>query len=225
MSQGNKLMAVMPMIFLVSIAFPALAGDLTPPEAPGSTMHTLEEIYTIVQDTNSKVNGGASGDQALVPKSGQTTSYATGDDGDHQAGLAWPDPRFTDHGDGTVTDNLTGLIWLKDADCFGAQTWANALVAANTLNSGECGLSDDSIEGGWRLPQVRELHSLVDFGNYNPALPAGYPFSGVQPSSYWSATTNAYYPDGAWYVNLPGGSVNNYLKTNGYYVWPVRDGQ
>jgi len=58
---------------------------------------------------------------APVPKTGQTTSYATGDDGDLEKGVAWPDPRFMDNGNGTVTDNLTGLIWLKNANCFGAE--------------------------------------------------------------------------------------------------------
>ncbi len=43
-----------------------------------------------------------------VVKTGQTTSYRTGDDGDLEKGVAWPDTRFTDNGNGTVTDNLTG---------------------------------------------------------------------------------------------------------------------
>jgi hypothetical protein len=54
-------------------------------------------------------------DKAGVPKTGQTTSYALGDDGDLQMGIAWPEPRFTDNEDGTVTDNLNGLMWTKDA--------------------------------------------------------------------------------------------------------------
>ena len=63
---------------------------------------------------------------APVPKTGQTTSYTTGDDGDLEMGVPWPSPRFTDKGDGTVTDNLTGLIWLKDANCFGGRTWISS---------------------------------------------------------------------------------------------------
>jgi len=59
---------------------------------------------------------------APMLKTGQTTSYATGDDGDLQRGIPWPNPRFTDNEDGTVTDNLTGLIWLKDANCFGIRS-------------------------------------------------------------------------------------------------------
>jgi hypothetical protein len=65
---------------------------------------------------------------APVSQTGQTTCWETtgsptncartGQDGNIQAGVAWPIPRFTDHSNGTVTDNLTGLIWLKDANCF-----------------------------------------------------------------------------------------------------------
>ena len=46
----------------------------------------------------------------------------TGQDGELQAGVAWPEPRFIDNRDGTVTDNLTGLMWLKDAGCMGQAT-------------------------------------------------------------------------------------------------------
>ena len=83
----------------------------------------------------------------------------TGQDGDWQKGVAWPNPRFTDNGNGTVTDNLTGLTWLKNANCYGTRVWATALTDANTLNSGECGLTDGSVEGDWRLPNVRECRA------------------------------------------------------------------
>lgn len=69
-----------------------------------------------------------------LPKTGQTTSYATGDDGDLQLGVAWPSPRFTDNGDGTVTDNLTGLMWAENANLDGVKTWADALSYVNALN-------------------------------------------------------------------------------------------
>lgn len=55
---------------------------------------------------------------APVPKTGQTQSYTAGDDGDLQKGVAWPTPRFAGNGNGTVTDKLTGLIWLKNAKVF-----------------------------------------------------------------------------------------------------------
>ena len=48
-----------------------------------------------------------------LSKTGQATSWGAGDDGDLEGGVAWPNPRFADNGDGTITDNLTGLIWLN----------------------------------------------------------------------------------------------------------------
>jgi hypothetical protein len=125
-----------------------------------------------------------------VLKTGQTTSFAAGDDGDIQAGTPVPSPRFTDNGDGTIADNLTGLTWLKDAGCLGQQTWGNALAAANALADGNvaCGLTDSSVAGDWRLPNRNELASLLDLGTLNPALPAGHPFLNVA-SVYWSSTT------------------------------------
>jgi hypothetical protein len=61
-----------------------------------------------------------------LPATGQTSSYGTNDDGALQNGVTWPSPRFRDNCNGTVTDNLTGLIWLKNANCFGVQ-WTAAL--------------------------------------------------------------------------------------------------
>jgi hypothetical protein len=166
--------------------------------------------------------------EAPVEKSGQTTSYATGDNGDLETGVAWPNPRFTDNGDGTVTDNLTGLIWLKNANCFGQRTWNNALSDCNGLSAGYCGLTDGSNSGMWRLPQIKELQSLIDFKNIGPPLPSGHPFQNVQAGFYSSSTTFA---DGifdiAWCVDMIFGDVvSTYFKySSSFYVWPVRGGQ
>ncbi len=162
--------------------------------------------------------------EADVPRTGQTTSYATGDDGDLQKGKPWPSPRFTDNGNGTVTDNLTGLIWLKNADCFGEKLWADALSDCNGLADPQCGLSDGSVAGDWRLPNRFELQSLWDLSQYDPALPPGHPFTGVQSSSfYWSATTVANDTDGKWLVHMRYSGVAYDYEIDDYYVWPVRD--
>ena len=99
---------------------------------------------------------------APVEKNGQTTSQADYDDGYYQRGVdvPLPKPRFSDNGNGTVTDNITGLIWLKNANCFGSRTWNHALADANGLNSGDCGLTDGSSAGDWRLPNYNELFSF-----------------------------------------------------------------
>ena len=162
-----------------------------------------------------------------VAKTGQTTSYGTRDDGAlaSQTGAASPNPRFTDNGNGTVTDNLTGLVWLENTNCVGAMGWTAAMTWAAALVSGNCGLTDNSVAGQWRLPTIKELSSLIHRGAYNPALPAGHPFAGDQSKDFWSSTTLAATPGFAWYVSLYNGYVNAVDKANNFYVWPVRGGQ
>ncbi|MCP4711726.1 MAG: DUF1566 domain-containing protein [Planctomycetes bacterium] len=186
------------------------------------------------------VTGTLGASPAEVPKTGQTTSYDTGDDGDLERGVAWPNPRFSDNSDGTVTDNLTGLIWLKQANYnsteggTGSTAWANALNFCNNLQSGQCGLTDGSNAGDWRLPNIREMHSLIDFNYVAPALcntigtgqwTSGDPFTDVQANYYWSSTTFAASTTNAWYVYLDYGFVDDVGKGNYCCVWPVRSWQ
>ncbi len=155
-----------------------------------------------------------------LPKTGQTTSYRTGDDGDLQKGVSSPAPRFTVRGDGTVIDNLTGLMWAKDANANGLMNWNEAIDYANDLSLGLENCSTPYTD--WRLPNVKELQSLIDFGNYIPALPSGHPFTNVLGAFYWSSTTSANSTHSAWYVYLSYGHVYYTGKAIRYYVWPVR---
>ena len=121
-----------------------------------------------------------------VHATGQLVSIAPGDDGDYEAGFTTGAfSSFTDNGDGTVKDNLTGLIWLQWANCFGLRNWSTAVSDANTLADGTCGLMDGSMASDWRLPNVRELQSLIDYSQSFAALPVGHPFSEVQEASYY----------------------------------------
>jgi hypothetical protein len=176
-----------------------------------------------------------SNDDAPVPKTGQTATYGTRDDGALQKGVASPSPRFTDNGNGTVTDNLTRLIWMKNANAFGTKTWADALSTANGLKSGDAGtdLTDGSKAGDWRLPNLRELQSLVDYAFVSPALPntlgtgqwvEGNPFQGVQSSYYWSSTTYANGTTYAGFGSFGDGYPSITVKSNHNYVWCVRGG-
>ena len=186
-----------------------------PGSGPAGTMYTLDQLYALV------------GERARVSKTGQTTSYATGDDGDLEKGVAWPVPRFTDNGNGTVTDNLTGLIWLQDTACMGAATWTNSLTNISNLSSGTdfgctnytAGTFDD-----WRMPNRFELESLLDLGESNDALPAGHPFIGVL-SAYWTSTTCAEDTSEAWQVDVNDGDTRRIGKGLGWRSWPVRGGQ
>ncbi|MBF0345303.1 MAG: DUF1566 domain-containing protein [Nitrospirae bacterium] len=153
-----------------------------------------------------------------LPKTGQTTIYATGDDGVLQKGVAWPNPRFTANCQ-MVTDNLTGLVWPKDANLTGATTWQGALdyVASMNNGAGTYGYTD------WRLPNRKEIFSLVDLGTYNPSIPSTHPFNNVQSYYYWTSSTYARDTSAAWIVTLNGGYVNTTTKpTNNVYVLPVR---
>jgi len=169
---------------------------------------------------------------APVPKTGQTTSYAVGDDGDLGRGVVLVTARFTDNGDGTVTDNQTGLIWLKNANCFGENTWSQALSDCSGLAHGSCGLSDNSTAGDWGLPNKNELNSLLHSDFYNPVLSdtpgtgqwtAGEPFTNVQSSFYWTSTTTPSYSGAAYEVHLGLGTIGGNNKEGVNYIWPVRD--
>lgn len=212
----------------------ALAGDMNPPENPGSTIHTPDE------SDNAIANGF--GGLSSVARTGQETSYntagtvirspGTGQVGDRQKDVALPIPRFADNLDGTVTDNLTGLIWLKNANRFGTSTWRQALTDCNNLADDGSLLTDGSSAGDWRLPSVKELQSLTDFAYYKPSLPnttgTGQwierdPFTYVQfATSYWSSTAYADRSSYAWYVSMLDGYVSFVSKASTYYVWPVR---
>lgn len=163
-----------------------------------------------------------------LPQTGQVATIKQGDDGSLQKGVAWPKQRFTDNRNGTVTDKLTGLTWLKQADCFNAMNWSDALSTANTLSAGTCGLTDNSRAGKWRVPNINELSSLVSIAAMNPALPDS-PFSanlgGSGLSSYfWSSSTFAQVPYNAWMVYLDMGYVDTVSKKSLAHLLPVRGG-
>jgi hypothetical protein len=182
---------------------------------------------------------GTYGGSALVPRTGQTPivpiDAPVGSDGNLQKGVTWPSPRFTNNNNGTVTDNQTGLIWLKNANCFGTRKWDTALTDCNTLANGTCGLLDGSVSGSWRLPNRFELESLLDLAYHNPALSddagtgpqnAGISSFTVSSVDYWSSSTRAGTPGYAWRVNLYLGSADTADKPTSFnQVWPVRGGQ
>jgi len=159
----------------------------------------------------------------------------TGEDGELQTGVT-VSPRFVDNGDGTVTDRLTGLVWLREGNCttffagdstgVNERPWAAALTAAKQLASSFCGLTDGSVAGDWRLPNLRELQSLVDYSQFNPCLPPDHPFLNTASSYYWSSTTYAYSTSLAWLVYFNIGDVYyGGNKSISYYVRAVRGGQ
>lgn len=175
------------------------------------------------------------GQQPRIAQTGQTKCFnslgqevpckGTGQDADIQAGIPLPDPRFTDNNNGTVIDNLTGLIWLKNANAFGTKSWSDALEACYRLCNGNAGLSDQSKPGDWRLPNLFELRSLMDYSQFNPALTPGNPFLNVIPSLYWSSTTVPSAPNLARFVFVGVGPSVWDHKSVMMHVWPVQGGR
>lgn len=228
-------------VLVAAVSVAATATPLASPCAPGATYdpacdvdhNGVIDIYDIQLTAGHWTQMGTYNlYPAMLPKTGQTTSYAAGDDGALQVGVAWPNPRLTNNFDGTVIDHLTGLIWLQHGSCNGLTDWAGALDLANALydgwtgaGGGDCGLSDGSVAGDWRLPNVRELYSLVDVRRATPALPQPNPFTDViADGEYWSSTTSVNAAN-AWVVGFDDGATVRKLKSTTDYVWPVRGGQ
>ena len=184
------------------------------------------------------VKGGDVGGGAVrLQATGMYVPYAAGDDGSVQAGVALPYPRLRDNGDGTLTDAVTGLVWLRRADCVGGD-WATALATVRTLATGQCGLADGSAAGAWRMPNRKEMASLADRALNNQAdfldtawtsADAGVPSTGapfehfLTLQYYWTSTTDAADPAAAWTVFSCDYGVYDTPKTATGYTLAVRD--
>lgn len=166
--------------------------------------------------------------------------------------------RYVDCGNGTVTDNDTGLVWLANADCFGTQDWHEAMeIVAGladlpdaevcgvlTADECDCGLSDGSSPGEWRLATIGEWKAMVqhadDVLGCDPTISNDQgdacwdqtcvdaddcSFYGVVSSFFWASSTVAHDPLKAWEVSLGHGGVAGTGKAAALCVWPVRGGQ
>ena len=142
---------------------------------------------------------------------------ASGQDAEFRAGVRWPAQRFVAQVD-TVVDRLTGLVWMRNAaECEFPLEWREAFEFVPRLNrSGVCGFSD------WRLPNRRELRSLISHQAARPALPQEHSFTNVFAGWYWTSTTAVISPAHAWYVDMDGGRMFYGGKDQSFMVWPVR---
>lgn len=157
---------------------------------------------------------------AEVYASGRTEQLKTGPAGTETLGKGHAP--YTDNGNGTVTDKKTGLMWVKDgtsAGCNGGDVaqWPKAVAFCENLVF--AGHSD------WRLPDRKDLMSIVDRGQSGLSVNATY-FPNTHGSSYWTSTKN--YPDSdyAWSILFFYGGVPGYDMTDNYhYVRCVRAGR
>lgn len=167
---------------------------------------------------------------------------------------------YVNCGNGTVTDNRSGLVWLEDADCLGFEVdWRTAMgfVAGlgdmpdgSIAEDDDCGLSDGSSPGDWRLASFEEWRTMVEGGIYGeldctPALTNDQgdacwshqcwvaddcSFRNVHVGAYWTGQTiwfSSLYEEAdlAYYIDTEDGDLEGTLKTLAARLWPVRDGQ
>lgn len=135
----------------------------------------------------------------------------------------------TDNGNGTLTDTETGIMWTKNANLAGGKTWQGALDFIESMNtasgSGTYGYTD------WRLPSDQEIFRLLSKGvkPYHKWLNK-HGFINVQSNffpwwgGYWASSTRDCPPSRAWVVNMYDGFPGDWRKTSNGYVWPVREG-
>jgi hypothetical protein len=174
-----------------------------------------------------------------VWKTGQTLTYYDRDDGDLKMGVSWPNPRFTDNGDGTITDLFTSLMWSKNANCLKTQypdfdndgsqgdggiSWNHAFDFINGMNA-ELFSQCNGGHHDWRLPNVNELRSLIDYSKFHLSLPSGHPFIMVGDNgrfSYWTSTTDIGDSVYAFVIDFDFGLIKKIEKQNVNFIWPVR---
>ncbi|WPD22023.1 MAG: DUF1566 domain-containing protein [Candidatus Electrothrix scaldis] len=140
-----------------------------------------------------------------------------------------PDSNFTDHGDGTVTDNSTGLMWkkclegLSGTGCSGTVltfSWATALQ--------QPALESDTTYTDWRLPNIKELHSIIEESCHTPAINTDI-FPGIPSESVvWSSSPYAGVDTQSWNIDFSSGDMDMSPTTNDrtistYHVRLVRD--
>lgn len=186
---------------------PLVSPTLTPTETATATS----------TPTPTQPNAGGGWRDGIIGTiaTGSATSLMTGDDGYYLKGHPHS---YTDHGNGTVTDNNTGLMWIQDATAAGVggtYNWAEALSACANLTY--AGHSD------WRLPTIQELSTLRDAGRFTPGLD---PVFATQLSYYWSATPYAINPEvHSWVMNTYDGAVFwGEFQSSAWYIRPVRTG-
>jgi hypothetical protein len=184
-----------------------------------------------------------------LPDTGQTKCYqavspyaeipcaGTGQDGAYSINPM----SYTDNGgNGTVTDNNTGLVWQKcsaglnnDSTCSGSISTYNWYQASGTYDAtynassqNVCGALSLGGQTDWRLPTKKELMSIVDYSipYPSPTIKTAY-FPNTGASYYWSSTTVAGFPGSAWFVGFYSGYVYGSDKYGDYYVRCVRGGQ
>jgi len=219
----------------------------TTPGSISATMNSIGDIYDLMTSKIDDIDGtqiltgttifGVDGSASAggLPKTNQTLCYDAagteiactdggtalgGQDGYYEEGTALS---YTDNLDGTISDGATGLMWKKcsegktgvscETGADTTKTWTEALAVCEADTTG--GYTD------WRLPNIRELLSIVDYGTAEPAINSLF---SSQSDLYWSSTSYQNPGDQgyAWFVYFFDGHTDVGDKASSYYVRCVR---
>ncbi len=192
-----------------------------------------------VRDTSTGCPLPATGQTTCWNSSGNVISCAgTGQDGELRRGAPLA---YADNGNGTVTDLNTGLVWEKVSDDGTVHDKDNTYTWANAFTGHVATLNATSFAGhtDWRLPNVRELQSIVNYQSSNPMVSSafktncapGCPATGCSctaSGNYWSSTSSVSSPSRAWFVSFRYGNVDAFSssgsKSVAAFVRAVRGG-
>jgi hypothetical protein len=135
----------------------------------------------------------------------------------------WKDSRYTDNGDGTITDNATKLMWKKCSEgqsgnncgtgSAAGMNWQNALALGGSTFAG---FSD------WRLPNIKELSSIAILNCYSPSINETM-FPNTPANNFWSASPDAYVSGYAWQLIFNYGVIGRDGTGSSYRVRLVRN--
>lgn len=116
-----------------------------------------------------------------------------------------------------IYDKFTKRTWLNEKELNqGAVTWKEAINFIHTLNKRKSGFND------WRLPNIRELDSLVDTSQHSPAFFSSFSLDPYR-EGYWSSTTSLYEPRYAWILYTKDGAIGVGFKPQAdFFILPVR---
>jgi hypothetical protein len=139
------------------------------------------------------------------------------EDGATQRGVSWPYPRFQDNGNGTVSDLMTGLMWLKDAKMITSQyPFGNAVMEAQYI-TGFCGYYD------WYLPNINEMRSLANYGQIGNEYLSSFFSNCSSTDNWWTSTSFPNNPGlNAYSFDMNANTITTSDKTSTFCVWAVR---
>jgi hypothetical protein len=182
-------------------------------DSTGESSYSNIEFFTI-SSTSNTINPTCYPKTIVIPDTGQTSCYdtygnvvpcfSTGQDGDFNNNSM----SFTDNGNGTVTDNVTGLTWQQRDDSI-ARNWTTAADYCTNLYLG--GYSN------WRLPELLELVGIVDYEMRAPAINGNY-FYDTKSSPYWTSSIPGFNQNSSYAVYFLHGGCYNLRNTSEYFV-------